>query len=112
MPDTPMDQYNKEQTDSWNFLNCDMILGTYPDTYINPMRKFNKESFGNLKFVIEEENSIKNRCPKKDHGVPVKDRGIESTNWGKGGYDSIYIHTEDEGVQRFNKKGEKTLPCY
>jgi len=40
-----------------------MVLGTYPDSYIKPMRKYNKESFGNLKLVLEEDNSIKNRCP-------------------------------------------------
>ena len=63
MPDTEMTDANQRDTDAWNFLNCDLILGTYPDTYIKPLRKFNKESFGNLKLTLENDNSLRHRCP-------------------------------------------------
>ena len=76
MSDVPFERHNEEQTDTWNFLNCDVILGTYPSTYIEPMRKFNRESWGNIKLVLEEENSVINRCPPGQRSVAKVDQHI------------------------------------
>jgi len=54
MPDTPMDEAAQNATDTWNFLDCERVLGEYVETYIEPMRKANRESWNNLKFSLED----------------------------------------------------------
>jgi hypothetical protein len=72
-----MDRTAQEATDTWNYLNCDMILGKYPPTYINPMRKYNKESWGNIKLTIEDPDSIAHRChhTRHDYRLPKVEEG-------------------------------------
>jgi hypothetical protein len=50
-------------------------MGTYPDTYIKPMRKYNAESFANIKLVIED-YTLAHRCSR--FGLGKANEGVES----------------------------------
>lgn len=76
MPDVEFERHNEEQTDSWNFLNCDVILGKYPDTYIKPMRKSNIESWKNVRLVLEDNDSVMNRCPPGNRPAPKNEQHV------------------------------------
>lgn len=41
MSDTEMNDDHKYHTDSWNFINCDMVTAQWVEKYIQPMRKYN-----------------------------------------------------------------------
>lgn len=46
-------------------------MGTYPDKYIDPMRKYNAESFANIKLVLED-YTLDHRCSKISNKAMIK----------------------------------------